>query len=367
MDLSPETRSQLQREAEWRTAEAARLLLEDPRRVSIAAHLDWVETADKILQMTRPPPASPPHPARLAGMVALVCLSLVLLAWTFHPGNNALQLSVTTDSFSLRLAQAWEVELNWPLSQLQAQRLGTVRTASLGEADFTDLALSGPKLVLHKLHLPAGARLVLETGADGLSLFVNNAVVRGELALHQAHLELRGGDQPVLRDIAVDAKLPPETLDFASEAIPEQAVPFRLALKIPADWQLTGPVVQAIAFEREAPPGSNHWVSSVSEASGKLLETGREFTVTAEDWLRLQGAHSTRLRIASQAGSLKLDFQGRTDTLHAGTAGFEQNLTPSWLEYMYRHQQLALLWSALLLLWGVLWKSFSLLQGGKKT
>ena len=73
------------------------------------------------------------------------------------------------------------------------------------------------------------------------------------------------------------------------------------------------------------------------------------------DQLIASGVHSTRFEIASDKHGFKIIFQGTVKEIKAGPSGFEQDLLPTWLEYLYHQEQLAFFWSVIVFLWGVFW------------
>lgn len=73
------------------------------------------------------------------------------------------------------------------------------------------------------------------------------------------------------------------------------------------------------------------------------------------DQLIVSGVNSTLLEIASDELGFKIIFQGTIKEIKAGPSGFEQNLMPTWLEYLYHHEQLAFFWSVVVFLWGLFW------------
>ena len=63
-----------------------------------------------------------------------------------------------------------------------------------------------------------------------------------------------------------------------------------------------------------------------------------------------------RLRKVGHGSEIELVFEGTVETLLLGPKGFEKNLSPSYLEYLYVRKPLAFFWGAVVFLWGLLWR-----------
>jgi hypothetical protein len=179
--------------------------------------------------------------------------------------------------------------------------------------------------------------------------------LRGEADIYSADLLLPGlgghGEQ-----IRTARGMPPARMELIGARVGETGRPTRLDLVIDGDWELSGLRATALAFDREQPPGSGERVSTVRQASGRFVETGRAFEVESGDRLLLDGVEASRLTVRGNGRGLEVLFQGTVDRLRGGPEGFVRDLTPSWLEYLYKQEQVAVLWGALVFLWGLAWK-----------
>ncbi|MCP4700762.1 MAG: hypothetical protein GY862_28495 [Gammaproteobacteria bacterium] len=360
MPLDSSTRERLRAENLRRTEEAARMLLEE-NTAGAEARLKWIAVAEQVVRAGAPPPPLPRHPLLIPGLLLLLCLTLVTLAWLLHPDDNPLRMEVTAHSLRMRLAQDWEMKMKQPLDAMRVDRLRRLNPPGREEGAYRNMRLSGPQMVLQRLALPAGAVLELELRADGLRLFVKNAELEGDIKVMQARLTLVDEDGKNEQQIDTPPGMPPKVLRFTTERAPEQGNPIPLMLRA-KNWRLTGLYVRGLSFTREEPPDSGQWVSSIIKASGEWLESGRKFSLPEGDRLDPEGVNSARFVIEGDQGRLKVSFQGAVDAIKAGPAGFVREITPTWLEYAYHQKQLGLLWGALLFLWGAGWKLRSLLK-----
>ncbi|SEH06335.1 hypothetical protein [Candidatus Venteria ishoeyi] len=351
----------LQQARQQHVDEAAALLLEtDSKLDAVNSQLQWLASADELLSLAPPPSAAAPfhhHTWYWPGLIALLCLTLVMLAWTLHPNNNPLRLQVQADNISLRLAQDWALDLSLPVAALHLQRAGEV-SASIGSGSYKKLRISGQKLALKKLALSAGARLELKQSREGLHVFIKDGSLQGSVQLGaQARIELDGAGGQFAHELSTPPGMPPENLRFHSEIAEKQGKPVHLFLAGLSTWNLPGLLIRGLSFDYEYPLHSSQWVSSIYQGEGEFLETGRSFALQAHDRLYVEQVKSVRFAVSSLENDLmQVRFYGRVDQLRAGPDGFVRVHTPSWLEYFYHEKQLHLLWGALLFLWGLAWK-----------
>ena len=107
MALSESTRQRLTQALEERTAAAAESLLAEQDPAAAKAHLEWMETAGRLLATGARPART--EPIYRAGIIGLVCVTLLLLAWSLKVGNNALRLELRVAGLSFSLPDGWNL------------------------------------------------------------------------------------------------------------------------------------------------------------------------------------------------------------------------------------------------------------------
>ncbi len=362
--LAAETRRKLQQEAAHRTRKAAQQLLAEDDAEAAARDLKWTQQAQEILSAT----ARPPRRIYPAAAVALVCALLAGLALGLRTGNNPVLLEAELDDLSLHLA----ADLPWKRADLDidARR---IRETNVQDLDAPGLGLKGPvsslnlsaevsrlgaEIQLRELSASASAQLTVHI-PDYPRLDIKNGVLAGRIEANQVRLDITDPDGS--RDHTIRGPVP-ETLNFITRH--SSTAPAQLMLESTESWHLDGMRVQGLAFAREAPPGSGHWVSTLLSAKLRLLETGKEIPLHANDWLKLGKVQGHRLAIdfdPKKPDRFKLRFNGTVEKVAAGPDGFVNNRAPTWLEYLYHQQQLTLFWSALVFMWGMFWSVRNLL------
>lgn len=361
--LTRDARRRLRLEAERRIGEAARRLqMDDPE--AAGGHLAWAQQAEEVLIASK----RPLRKLYGAALVALACILLAGLALWLRTGNAPVILQVELHDLTLQLVD----DRPWVTDDLEiaAQR---IRLSNLQNLDASGLGLHGPvssmafnmdvsqrgeMLLLQELSASAGTRLLLHS-TDYPRFDVKDGVLGGRIAANHVQLVLKGADGS--KQYPIQGPVP-ETLTFTTRR--SGVDPAQLMLESKAPWRIDGLAVKELVFRREEPPGSGRWVSTLLSGSIRLLETNKEITLHADDWLRLGRVEGHRLAIEfnpEKPDRFALLFHGTVETVETGPPGFIRNLAPTWLAYLYHQQSLALFWSAGVFLWGMLWSVRTLL------
>lgn len=187
-----------------------------------------------------------------------------------------------------------------------------------------------------------------------LTMFVKGAQLSGSVNAHKARMKIEtdeGADKPVIINTGI-----PETIAFRTARV--GPVPVQLRITGNENWKLRGMQTQAIGFVEEFPPGSGNFESVIVSGELTLLETDRKVTLSALDHLILGKAKSKRLELskADNDNSVQAIFEGSVSEILVGTEDFRDNLTPTYLQYLYHQQGLKLFWGALVFLIGVVWR-----------
>jgi hypothetical protein len=367
--LTLSTRRWLRREAERRIGEAAQRLREGDVEAA-GRHLEWAERAGAVLTA----PVQPLRKIFLAAIVALCCLIPAGLALWLPTGNIPLLLEVEVDDLTLKLRD----DRSWKSDDLDIETR-RIRLTNLKDLDAPGLGHNGPVtslaleimaaqqktgLRLKRLRASAGTRLLLHV-TDYPRLDIKAGVLEGQIEANNVQMVLKGANGS--KNDLIQGPLP-ETLNFTTRQ--SSAGPAQLKLESQKPWRLDGLFVQELVFERlkkEEPPDSDHWVSTLLSGKISLLETEKKISLHKDDWLKLGRVEGHRLIIEfnpKKPDRFKLQFHGTVEKVEAGPDGFIRNLAPTWLEYLYHQQSLALFWSAVVFLWGMFWSLRNLLGRG---
>jgi hypothetical protein len=96
-------------------------------------------------------------------------------------------------------------------------------------------------------------------------------------------------------------------------------------------------------------------VSSLKSGTIVLPDVSRQVTFRERDHLTLDGVSGLLVEARLDGDGVRLIFQGEADEIRLGPTGFSQDLVPTYLEYLYHSQPLALFWGGASFLGGILW------------
>ena len=214
------------------------------------------------------------------------------------------------------------------------------------------------QLRLKELNAATGTELTLSF-RDYPRIDIKDGVLTGRIEVNNTQLDLQSaaGSQ----NYSIQEPIP-ETLYFTTHKSAEN--PAQLMLESRDPWRLDGFYVQKLDFQKQKPPGSSNWVSTLLKGKIKLLETNQEITIHEDDWLKLGKVEGQRLVIEfdpKKPQRFKLQFYGTVEKVEMGPTGFIQNLAPTLLEYLFHQQILVLFWTAVTFLVGLIWSVRTLL------
>ncbi len=349
--LNQGMRRRLQAESQRRTLEAAQQMLESEALDKATQNLAWVTQAQKILDTSKHQPSR----LLLAASIALACLLLAGLALGINAPNNVLRLTAQTHSLSFAISQRGG---DWQGSRLQLQGNGLtleniagleLRGVQHQEGPY-NLDLYTADYYLSDVSVRAGTWVDVDYSQGILNLSFKRGSISGTVRIKKAELVLSNERDTLEQSIAEETG---EVLHFHSADLGEVPMVLKIG-QLKADHPLR---LQAtdLQFLRPDPPGSAHWVSTLLEGNLTLLLNGRQTHLLEGDQLLFEGFDSERLVISIEQAMLSISADGQADRIRAGPQGYEKDLAPTLLEYLYYQQQLTLFWSALIFLWGLFW------------
>jgi hypothetical protein len=326
----------------------------------------------RLLDLAIADPQDARRRARRATWLALVVVAAVLSLGALIP--------VPSVPFSLD-AEAGAVRLHMAAAgALGPQNVpGELRIDGYTALDSPDPGLKGPPgahaagrlaigaatLNLRRVSYPAGADIDLAGGAQTATLTVQSP--RAPVAVD---LEFSGrtttrfgqGDNRQQADFPFAERL--HVLAAAAAGAPP---PLTVTLDRPsqAEYGWTSLRPQAVRFvERLLKEGNEvAFLSSLRKAHVVLRASAAEVTLGEGEDLELGGLDLERCDVLL-GPVVKVKMAGTARSLRTRTGHFERSLKPSLLEYAARHSTVALLWSAALMLWGIVRWLQRLADGG---
>jgi hypothetical protein len=302
-------------------------------------------------------------PALCVGGASVV---LVGLLWTVPVPKSRIVLTIRSDAVKLGLVEPWSSpgRFHLPLDggSVSLEALSAVEAPGLfprlASADRGAwLRVEGGTVALQAFHLDGQGSLEVEgLEPDRVRLSARRARVKGVLTLGGgARVEAGAADGRAVVDRRLDVEIP-EAIDFQSSGV--GAVAAQITLGPRAPWVLQNLRVRDLSFSREWSPAPGEVVfrSGIKEGTLALHDVAESLTLRDGDQLSLSGVEGRVAELRVEPGRAPaVIFEGTARRVWTGSEGFSRDLAPSWLKYLYHQKPLEFFWSAVVLVWGMLW------------
>ena len=339
------------------------------------APLPELRDLQERLQLLDAAIANPQHARRSrrrATWLALVAVAAVLSLGAVIPVPSV-PFSLDAEAGAVRLHMAAAGTLgpqNVPgelrvdgYTALESPDAGLMRQAGAPAAGR--LAIGAATLNLRRVSYPAGADIELAAGAQSatLTLHSQRAPVTVDLEFAGRTTTRLGQDSKGRQADYPFAERLRMRAAAAAGAPPPLVVTLARSAQTEYGWTSLRP--REVRFvERRLNEGNQPEIlSSLRKAHVVLQASAAEVSLGEGEDLELGGLDLQRCDVLL-GPVVKLKMAGTARTLLTRTGHFERSLKPSLLEYAARHKTVALLWSAALMLWGIVRWLQRLADGG---
>jgi hypothetical protein len=341
--------------------------LADPSRANPVEIAERIKAYQTILEAIRKPPS---HRWIPVAVISILCVSIVLFLAKAPMPRSKVLLQVTAEGVKVDLTEPLilsgpsGVDLNYlsvdnlndiigsPVLGLSIKnpvpeawihvRKGNIRLTELkvlperrekGEGYPLEIQLYGKKML----------QMALGSGSlTGRFLVSKNVDISARKA----------SDSPpsrIVRHLSI-----PESISF--RAMSSTTLPVDLNMELRGPLVLWNLEVKTIRFSRRISPspGETSFASTIQSGFLKLHDLSRDVVLREKSQLSLIGLKG---RIVELHGgdTIQVAFEGTVKSVLLGPEGFQENVTPRCLEYLYHNRPLSLFWSALVFAWGMLW------------
>ncbi len=331
----------------------------------IADDLVRIKEYEALLDLSRAPRRNSIVAAAILGTV---CLLLAGLAWAVRIPNTNLHVTVATDALTFGLAEPWQWTGHWQLGDA-VFRLDEMSELTL-PPELSSVPLKGRAwldiekglVALSELELGSGGTFtLLRNPSADIYILSLNAPLRGQLQI-TGDAAVSAGDAPSrptsLRTAHFDV---PGTLSFYDDGRPRIPARIRLSAKDKLTWRNIPINKLSLVREESGADERSFFISGIDSGTVTVGDTGEKVALKEKDQLYLESATGVIQELELGPDALRLSFKGRAKKVSVGVTGFEENLAPTWLSYLYHQERLGFLWGAVAFLWGVLWSARELL------
>jgi hypothetical protein len=332
----------------------------------IADELARLKEYEALIQLSR---ASKRNSLIAAGIVGTFCLLLAGLAWAVRIPSTNLHVTIVTNALTIGLTEPWQWSGHWQLGD-SVFRLDEMSEINLPPELSSVQELKGRawldiakgSVALSDLELGSrGIFTFLRNSSAAINILSFNAPLKGQLQIFGSPA-VSAGEAPSRSTALQTPHLEvPLTILFYGDGHPRIPARIRLNAKDKITWRNIA--ISKLSFFREesgADEGSV-CVSGIESGTVTIGETGEKAELQARDQLYLESFTGIVQELELGPDALRLSFKGRAKKVSVGVTGFEENLAPTWLSYLYHQERLGFLWGAVAFLWGIIWSGRELL------
>jgi len=356
--MSRRLRRQLRLEHKRRLNEATEHLLHGDSLDGAKQNLEWLATLARLQQSI-----GESARARWTLGIAIVSVLLIACAWSIRIPRAHFIIDVEAAGIQLRISNDWESTQSLTAERVVLNGMSGIRVPGIAPTTLSQIGgvptaseIKNGKMTVAYLSFGAGASVELSANEHEVELFIRDGAVFGELYVESVDVALERGLHRIEIPVSVDSGDPPETITFDRSARRLPPASIRLFTRDP--WQVTDLQVDQLGFLEEVRGGSGVFRSTIVGGQVETLESGLKVALNEGDCLELRGILTKRLDLSrSTNGGIRVTLEGSATTVLTGPRGFERNLKPSLLTYLYHQQPLAILWSSVAFLFGLIWRT----------
>lgn len=322
-------------------------LLSEGKVAEARVEIDACDVSDRIIQSLRGR-----RRFRFALVVAGLCFAIVAVSFTIRAPSTYADVTVVANGLAITDAHPWTAASRFVSGRLFVDNVDTLVPNWTSAISASTLELSATELLLTELTVRGASALVLSGDDRTMDLSVKGGGISGRVSFRDG--SLRAGD--VSRTLRTMPPEPPASFVFETRLSPAIGVPTRFSLSgMEAGWKLSGIQALTFSFAEEDPPGSGGFVSTVQSGTVEIGDTGRVYSIPANELLVIGAEDALQTSIASADTGLEVSLRGRFSEIRGYRGGRWRNLMPLLFEYVYTNERVVFFWTAAVFIIGTLW------------
>jgi hypothetical protein len=359
-------RRALRRKRDQQAEKLVRKIISGSNIPEIKSELDNISNYSSLLSVTE---SLSNREWMWPAVVTCICLTLVGILWSFRVSRTDISLTLDTASLRASLGDGWQIENAFHSSLMHFERLTEISAPNLGisiEPSSGDawLELEGGQIALQTLELKGNALVEILSEDNAVDLYASRSPLVGRVsALGKVTVTAgpRYGEVSVHHSYDIGI---PETIEFS--VVDPKDVPTQISVHGPAKWSLPRLPYSQLSFAREEVSGAAQRALRSGITSGTIRFNDTSWPVLdlrEGDLLRVNQTDSARIETHSDGGVMHVALNGFVGSVTVGDSETSRELAPSYLEYIYNRKSLVFLWSAIVFLWGLIWRMSKAILG----
>jgi hypothetical protein len=339
----------LKSEQKWRQKHLIKSLV-DGKVNSAKADAEWIRLSNNSIAQ---------YKNRLrsywAAGIGIICLVIIGLAFAIHIRSANVSVEVLAYGITVWLADEWQSENAITGDLIYVDKVNSVSSSLKPElyksSEPSYIEFAGKDIELKDIRVQKDAEMDIHCFRKELDFYIKRTGLSGKVPMRNGTVQINETSDT----INIPLNRPKITYTFHSN--PEHAVPgyIRLNIENVKKLKLKGFNVNKLTFLAENPPGSGIFESTLQQGKIVLYDTKGEIDVLENENMVVEFKDCRQAKLFLKDGKMGIKLLGKVTTLAGGVRGFTKNYKPTFLEYLYNNQPLALFWSALIFLFGLLW------------
>jgi len=295
-------------------------------------------------------------------LLTSVCLAIIGMLWSIPVSHTDVAATLDTNCLRATLAEDWTVDNVFRAPLMHFERLSTIKAPNLGisvDKDSGDawLELQGGQVALQSLEAKRSSFIEILSGDKEVDFFVSRGSIAGKITILGKVMVSLG---PKLSEVSApnsyDFEIP-ETIEFTVDD--PGGVPTEISVHSPVGWSLSRPRVSDASFVREEVSGAAQHTLTSGIRAGSIRFNDASWPVLElheGDLLKVNRTNWSRFDVRGDGNLMHVTLNGRVGSVTVGDSATKKEMVPSYLEYLYNRKSLTFFWSAIVFLWGLIWR-----------
>jgi hypothetical protein len=330
-----------------RKIESASSQLLDNKVEAAENDLKWVDVANNILEKT----TSRKHMILWVVMIGMICLLLVGFSLYLRIPSTNISADIVATSVRLNLLHPFVTKAittgELSISNLKSLSNPSLSIKTTGIPPF-GMLIENAKINFKKLTFDSGCILQITSFQGKTMLLFKNDSVNGEFDVYKGQMTY-----DTASEINIDKEIPESFMYSAISRTDVDPVKIELSSdSIEFSLIQTG----SLSFDDEMLTTSSN--STIVSGLVSILPTGSKIDLVKGQTLKITGIDKNRMKrmeIISKNGLIHLRFDASVNHISVGSADFQEDLRPSVIENYYYQKKYALIWGAIVGIFGLLW------------
>jgi hypothetical protein len=286
----------------------------------------------------------------------IIIVVICIISLLYHIRIPTANISVNTIStgFSAHVKQSWHSGNILECKGVRINRVNrlTVLPAFQQFSNRTNVGLNGNKIVLKEMAIPEGTWIDIDMYREnGLIMLIRNGYVVCEFVLDKGYFSI----DTAIWSVEGNVIGLPQTFHLNSDTATPLSEPIMISFLNISAFNLSLPVVDTLYFAKPGESNPGAFVPSLISGEIKFQETVNTYTLTDFDKLLIISDSITRFKNNLGKTGLESDFVGGVKHVTSKIGRQSLKIKPTLLEYLYNNQPLAIFWSSIVFLAGIVW------------